>query len=331
MVKYLLRNLEGLGLEGQERDNAAVQYRHNLRPLLMKIDFESQLPNNPLLKTIRWMKSIFDKKQSLSQQLFAAFPKEFISKRLEPYLLSEDELKNPTINTNRFEILVYRQITKQLETGALYVKDSVRHRPFAHDLVSLKEKKAILKNLRIPWLETSCKRQLKILFKELESLWIEFDYKLKHGQIKHLKYDPVKKEILWVKPKIVNEEGAPEKQTFYDKLPIVDIADVLRFVNEKTGFLSAFAPLQPRYLKQEFDEDNIIAVIISQGMGIGNYKMVQTSDVPYHFLESTYQQYVRLSNLRRGRDIIADKITQLSIFNHQTFDMLQILYGAVDG
>jgi hypothetical protein len=102
-------------------------------------------------------------------------------------------------------------------------------------------------------------------------------------------------------------------------------------VNEKTGFLSAFAPLQPRYLKQEFDEDNIIAVIISQGMGIGNYKMVQTSDVPYHFLESTYQQYVRLSNLRRGRDIIADKITQLSIFNHQTFDMLQILYGAVDG
>ena len=246
-------------------------------------------------------------------------------------LWCKDEHKNPTINTNRFEILVYRQISKQLETGAIYVKDSIRHRPFAHDLVSLKEKKAVLKDLRIPWLETSCKRQLKILFKELESLWIKFDYKLKHEQIKHLKYDSVKKEITWVKPKIANEERSLEKQTFYDKLPIVDIADVLRFVHDKTGFLSAFTPLQPRYQKQEFDEDNVIAVIISQGMGIGNYKMSQTSDVPYHFLESTYQQYMRLSNLRRSRDIIADKITQLSIFNHQTFDMLQILYGAVDG
>ena len=82
-----------------------------------------------------------------------------------------------------------------METGALYVKDSIRHRPFAHDLVSLEDKKGILKTLRIPWLETPCKKQLNKLVKELESLWIEFDYKLKHDQIKHLKYDPVKKEI----------------------------------------------------------------------------------------------------------------------------------------
>ena len=89
--KMLKKSRSKQDVQWQERDNAAVQYRHNLRPLLMKIDFESQLPDNQLLKTIRWIKSVFAKKQSLSQQLFAAFPKEFISKRLEPYLLGEDE------------------------------------------------------------------------------------------------------------------------------------------------------------------------------------------------------------------------------------------------
>ena len=33
------------------------------------------------------------------------------------------------MRANRFEILVYRQISKQMATGALFVKDSIRHRP----------------------------------------------------------------------------------------------------------------------------------------------------------------------------------------------------------
>ena len=38
----------------KEKDKAALQYVHNLRPLLMKIDFESELPNNPLLQAIQF-------------------------------------------------------------------------------------------------------------------------------------------------------------------------------------------------------------------------------------------------------------------------------------
>ena len=315
----------------KERDKAALQYIHNLRPLFMKIDFESQLPNNPLLKAIQWMKGIFIKKQPLTQQSFSDFPRDFISKRLEPYLLTTDNKENPIINANRFEILVYRQIAKQLETGAIFVEDSLRYRPFSHDLVSLKDKKKILKDLDIPWLKTPCKRQLDKLVKELQSLWVEFDHKLKQGQIKHLKVNTVTKKVLWVKPRITNIENAPEAQTLYNKLPIVDIADVLRFVHEKTGFLSAFTPLQPRYSKKELDIDNLIAVILSQGLSIGNHKMAQTSDVSYSVLEADYQHYLRLGTLRIGCNTITNAATQLDIFPHYTFDALQGLYGALDG
>ena len=135
-----------------------------------------------------------------------------------------------------------------METGSIYVTNSVRYRPFSHDLVSLEEKETLLKALDIPWLRTPREEQLNWLFKELDALWRDFDRNLKQGNLKYLKYDPDKMDLIGIKPKAVKEED-PQKQTFYAKLPLSHISDVLRFVNEQCGFLSAFTPLQPRYSK----------------------------------------------------------------------------------
>lgn len=237
-----------------------------------------------------------------------------------------NEQGEKVVRVNRYEILVYAQIAKQMETGSIYVTNSTRYRPFSHDLVSLDEKATILKALDIPWLRTPRGEQLNLLFKELDTLWHDFNISLKQGSLKHLKYDPVKKELIGIKPKATKAED-PQKQTFYDKLPLSDISDVLRFINEQCGFLSAFTPLQPRYNKQKLDDDHLIATLISQGMNIGHYRMSQISDIPYHILESTYQQYLRLGTLRKAHDIIANAIMRLSIFPHYTFDD-DTLYGA---
>lgn len=314
----------------KERDKASSQYKYQVRPLFMEIDFESQNPDHPLLKAIHWLKDIFKKQKSLSQQSLNDFPCEFISKRLEPYLFTIGEKKEKIVLVNRYEILVYLQIAKQMETGSIYVANSIRHRPFSHELVSLEDKKEILNTLDIPWLKTPREEQLNLLFKELESLWRQFNYKLKKGDLKHIKYDHDKKEIIWVKPKLKKEEENTEKKTLYDKLPLCNISDVLRFTDEKCGFLSEFTPLQPRYNKQKLDDDNLIAAIISQGMNIGHYKMAQISDIPYHTLDFTYQQYIRLNTLRKANDIISNSIMRLPIFPHYTFDP-DILYGAFDG
>lgn len=314
----------------KERDRVAARYKHHLRPLLMRIDFESQIPDSPLLKAIHWIKSVFSKQKSLSQQPFEAFPQEFISKRMEPYLLGVDKRGKIAFYPNRYEILIYRQIIKQMETGAIYISDSVKHRPFSCELVSLTEKAGILKALDIPWLKVPCNEQLDKLFQQLETLWIAFNKRLQQGQIKHLKYDNVKKEVIWVKPKFINEDESDTHSELYEKLEILDISNVLRFVNDRTKFLSDFTPLQPRYNKQKLDDDHLIAVLISQATGLGHYKMAQTSDIPYHILESTYQQYMRIANLQKAHDRIANAMKNLSIFPHYNFD-LDILYGSVDG
>lgn len=109
-----------------------------------------------------------------------------------------------------------------------------------------------------------------------------------------------------------------------------DLSEVLHFVNYQTDFMSAFIPLQPRYIKQKYDADHLIAVLMSQAANIGHYKMAQTSDIPYHKLESTYQQYMRLSTLREANVIIANKIAALPIFPYYTFED-GLLFGSLDG
>ena len=77
-------------------------------------------------------------------------------------------------------------------------------------------------------------------------------------------------------------------------------------------FLSALTPLQPRYAKQIADKDSLMAVIIAQAMNYGNLNMAQTSDIPYHILETTHQQYLRLATLQTANDLISNAIAELS-------------------
>ena len=113
-------------------------------------------------------------------------------------------------------------------------------------------------------------------------------------------------------------------------MPFCDIADVFRFVNGQCQFLLALTPLQPRYAKKVADADSLMAVIIAQAMNHGNHLMARTSDIPYHVLESAYQQYLRQASLQAANDCISNAIAALPIFPHYSFD-LDVLYGAVDG
>lgn len=328
--KLVKKKQRMLDLQWKERDKAALRYKHNLRPLFMAIDFESKLPDNPLLKAINWIKSVFNKNQSLSQQAFDNFQCEFISKRFKPYLITGEKDGKMTMNANRYEILVYLQIINQMETGALHIEDSILYRTFAHELVPADRCKDVMENIGIPWFKTSCDEQIDSLLKELDTLWERFNDNLKQGTLKHLKYALQKKEILWVKPKLTNVEDQGHNQAFYDKLPICDIADVIRFANDECGFLSDLPPLKYRYKKQQTDEDHLIAVIIAQAMNIGNHKMAQTSDISYSILNSTYQQHMRLATLKKACVTIANAISKLIIFPYYNIDPND-LYGGEDG
>jgi hypothetical protein len=73
-----------------------------------------------------------------------------------------------------------------------------------------------------------------------------------------------------------------------------------------------------------------MAVIIARAMGLGNLSMAETSDIPYHILEATDQQHLRLATLRTASNQVSNFIAGLDIFPLYSFDP-ETLYGGVDG
>jgi len=318
-----------LALHWQAVDSLTERIRRHLRPLYVALDFASTVPDSPWLVALAWAKSVFAKQQRLSQRSLAECPAATLPKRLRPYLLTFDADGKPTgLHADHYEFWLYRQIRKRFQSGEIYLDDSLQHRHFSDELVSMDEKADALAQMDIPFLRQPVDAQLDALTVELRAQWLAFNSELKQGKLTHLDYDKDTKKLIWRKPKGENQKVS--EQVFYEQLSHCDVADVFRFVNGQCQFLSALTPLQPRYAKKVADADSLMAVIIAQAMNHGNQVMARTSDIPYHVLETTYQQYLRQASLQAANDRISNAIAALPIFPHYSFD-LDTLYGAVDG
>lgn len=318
-----------MALRWQVVDKLAGRIRRHLRPIYGALDFAGVVPDNPWLIALAQVKIVLEKQHRPSHRPLAEYPPVTLPKRLRSYLLTFDEHGEPTgVQADRYEFWLYRQLRKRLKSGEIYLDDSLQHRCFNDELVSLDEKADVLREMDIPWLCQPIGTQLDALTVELHKQWLAFNRELRQGKLKHLDYDRETKKLTWRRPKA--NPDAVRQGSFYEQLSFCDIADVFRFVNEQCQFLSALTPLQPRYARQVADADSLMAVIIAQAMNHGTLVMARTSDMPYHVLETTYQQYLRQASLQAANDRISNGIAELPIFPHYSFD-LNTLYGSVDG
>lgn len=309
-------------------DKLFHRFQLHLRPLMMALDFTSTTADNPWLAAIFWLKSIFSQEQSLNQYPISTCPEGTLPKRLQAYLLETMPSGEQKLRAKRYEFWIYRQLKKRLKVGNLFLEDSVQHRCLQQELAEANEKGALLQPLNIPTLRKPIKQLLDDRFSELREQWTMFNRDLSHGKLKHLRYDEVAKTLHFKKTKEDKEEEL--QHLFYEQLPLCDITDVLRFVNERCHLISAFSHIQPRYAKVPADGNSLNAAIIAQGLNNGNLNMAEISDIPYDILLDTYQSRIRLSTLKNASDLISEKIAQLPIFPDYSLD-LTILYGGVDG
>jgi hypothetical protein len=220
------------------------------------------------------MKGVFARQQRLSQRPLIECLDATLPKSLRPWLLTFGPDGKPAgVHADRYEFWIYRQLRKRLKSGELHLNDSLQHRRFNDDLVSLAEKGDVLGQMDIPWLRQPIETQLEVLSAELREQWRAFHRELRQGKLKHFDYDRQSGTLTWRRPRTDND--AARQDSFYDQVSFRDAADVIRFVNEQCQFLSALTPLQPRYAKQSADADSVTAVIIAQAMNHGNLVMAK--------------------------------------------------------
>lgn len=300
-----------------------------LRPLMMAIDFSSITADSPWLAAIIWLKELFGANKTINRYPVTASPEKTRPKRLEKYLFDTNAKGEKKFHADRYEFWIYRQLKKRLKAGELYLADSIHNRSLQQELSSAKEKEALVEPLDIPALRMPIKKLLDERCAELRSEWLKFNTDFTQGKLKHLYYDE-KTKTLHLKKSNDDKHDEDAQHRFYEQLPLCDITDVLRFVNERSRYSSAFTLLQPRYAKLFADENTLNAVIIAQALNNGNLNMAEISDIPYDSLLDVYQSRVRLQTLKKANDLIGDDIAQMPIFPDYSLDMA-ILYGGVDG
>ena len=327
------KQLSSLALRWDAIDKLGVRVRLNLRPIFAAMDFCGTQPDNPWIQALAWIKAVFVRQQRPSQRPLTECPADTLPVRLRSFLLDSDSAGNPVaLNDARYEFWLYHQIAKRLRTGDIYIDDSLQHRRLADELVPLEEYAPLLEQMStdIAWLRQPVSERLRALAEELHQQWYAFNSELRLAKLPHLEFDTVRRRLIWHKPKAEDSPDAPD--SFYGRLPLTDIADVLRYVDRKCLFLSALTPLQPRYVKQGSDTNNLMAVITAMAMNHGIRVMARTSDISHRVLENAHRQYLRLSTLQSANDCISNAIAQLPIFEHFMFDMENtMLYGSVDG
>ena len=149
-----------------------------------------------------------------------------------------------------------------------------------------------------------------------------------NGENPDIKITGSGENVRWHLP--YHNDQEPVDHPLYAKLPHIGIADIVHFVNQKTGCYSAFTHLVSRYAKTDADTKQITGCLVAFGENIGLSKMAGISDISLQDLLTTAHNFIRLETLKPGNDLITNAMAKLPIFKYYNIEE-EVIHGSIDG
>lgn len=316
--KYTKRGEEKKKLFWQELSSMKNVVKKNIRPLFMSLKFKSDESNSGWIKSAEWLIDKIEKRSLICLDLPVEMPR-----NLKKYLI-----KDEGVDVERYEYWFYQRLQDKLQSGVVYIEDSIVNDSFIGSLIPLKKGEKVLAEKCIKFFENP-KEEVVKLTSRLDELWEKINTEYSAKRLSHLRYDEKKKKFIWSRIKADKHEKLRDK--FYNQLPYFEIKDILKFVDDKLKYLSALSPLKSRYSKAKtIANDRKIASIISRAFNYGDYKMSQSSNISYQELKTTASQVLSLGKLEEANNIISKAIKKLEIYEYYSID-LELLFSSVDG
>lgn len=311
----------------------------NLRPIFESIEFSCPADSD-IQTAITFMHTHFKSSKTFSQYQFENIPTKFISKAALQYVIdktvdpNDKRCRIKTINAERYEFMFYQQLCRHIESGHVFVKDSIQYRTLEDDLIPydyfMANKEQVLKDCGLPLLIKPIKELLQELSVSMAAQYQEVNQRIDSGQNTHIKLDQSKatNTVSWRLPYKKMEDAV--NNPFYEQIPSINIRDIIGFAMENTQFDKAFVNILPRYSKLKLDKDSLTACLVASATGTGNERMGEISDVNVHELNTILNNFCYPESLRNANDFVANKTAKLKIFEFYNLSELGV-HASVDG
>jgi TnpA family transposase len=312
--------------EWQHLDKAAQRFKINLRPILHGVQFEATAANAPLIEGVRFLTEASRSGKPLTAYKEQDIPLRWVPEKTKRYLYENDGRR--TLLPDRYEFLLYRQLRNGVDAGDIFCRDSVRFRSITDDLVDealwRERRDGLIAEARLDILHQPIEAHLAELKDQLETRIAEVNRRIAAGENEHFK---LKGNGRWTLE--YPSDGEAVNHSFFDRLMQTDLNSVLRFADRQCQFMDAFTHCLARFAKQSPDKSILSACIAGWATNTGLARMGQISDIPYHILASTSDNFLRLETLREANDLICNATAALPIFRH--YDIGGVIHSSSDG
>lgn len=313
--------------EGIER--SASQFRLNLRPLLVNVEFSEAGETSDLSKAINFLRKVFQSDKSLSNISSKKFPIGFLpQKSLRYFYRTDKKSRRKQILPNRYEFFVYQSLAKAIEAGDLSCRESLKFRSFEDDLIDDKtweQKKVLIERANLPILSEPVELHLQQLENRLEENLRRVNRQISDHH--NNSFNQPEKSSRWSLKYPTQPE--PHSDSFFDSMIQIDLYRILQFVHGQTAFIDSLTHLRGKYVKEKADQMVISACLMAWGTNTGLGRMSKISDLKFDVLQTASDNFIRPETLQEANRKIVDEIAAFELF-HQ-YNISEKVHSSSDG
>ena len=287
-----------------------------LRPVFLCLECEAGNGSEDVVAQLQKMQTEIASGEPLTTMDTSLIPKKHL-----PWLVKQDN-----VNPQRYEWLLYRQLTSRLN-GRIYLSNVTKYRALEDDLIPQTSQDALLESSTLDRLKQPVDALLQEKQHRLESALKDVARHIDEGDNRNVIMKN-RSGTRWHLP----TKGATSlvNNPFFKRMQPVGIADVLRYVERETGFMRSLTHVLPIQKQGTTHQDDLLAILIANATHRGVYGMAQISDRSYEHLSTVQANYIRPETLHDASDVINNAVASLPIFRHYHIQEDQ-LHASADG
>lgn len=292
-----------------------------IRPLFLCLTFEGSDSTQALAAQLGAMQS-----ELLESGELVSSDQRLISAKDQLYVIDADN----NIVFKRYEMILYLAAQTKLD-GQLFIPTAIKYRALHDDLVGdtpWEEKNKLLKNSLLDSMNTDPSQLVKAMEQAMSDKLERVCQRIDDGDNSNVILRNRSGKTQWRLPSAKAKTAL--NNPFFDRMKPINVADVLRFVHQETGFLKHFEHVRQVQSGQNTHLNDLLAAIIGNGTYYGLHGMASISDRSYDQLRGIQANYLRPETLSLANDAINDATAQLAIFKHYNIQE-GLIHASADG